>query len=306
MRVAITGANGFIGRHLVRRFGEAGWNVKPVVRRDYESNRIEERFAGVDVVVHAAGATRAPSRARLRASNVGLTAATLAAAARADVRRFVFISSQAAAGPARALGAPVAESDVATPVEAYGRSKLDAEELVRASELPWVVVRPAAVYGPHDRDFLAMHRFAARGIAIHPGNREQWISIIHVDDVAQGVLAAALDGCAVTETFFLANDAPVQWSTLFRTVADCAGRTLRVDAQLPSALVEIGARVGDVVAKVTGHASLLTADKAKLAKAPFWVCSNARATEMLGVSPSVELQRGLCDTYHWYRTQGWI
>ncbi len=305
MLVAITGANGFIGRHLVGRFSDAGWEVRPVVRGDYES-RIDERFAGVDVVVHAAGATRSPSRAGLRASNVDLTRTTLAAAERSRVRRFVFISSQAAAGPAASLLAPVIESDRAAPTEAYGQSKLDAEELVRASGLPWVIIRPAAVYGPYDRDFLTVHKLAARGMAIHAGNRDQWISIIHADDVAAGVLRAALDGCAVTETFFLANDEPVQWRALFRTVAECAGRKLRVDTEVPRALVGVGARVGDLVAKLTGRTSLLTADKVELAKAPFWLCSSARAKEMLGFSPSIELQRGLCDTYHWYRAQKWV
>jgi nucleoside-diphosphate-sugar epimerase len=277
-----------------------------VVRRDYESGAIHELFAEAHVVVHAAGATRAPSHAKLHASNVALTRQTLDAVARANVPRFVFISSQAAAGPSASRDAPVTERDTAMPIEAYGRSKLEAERLVRASKVPWVVLRPAAVYGPYDRDFLALHRLASRGVAIHPGNREQWISLIHVEDLAGGVVCAAIDASAAGETFFLANQTPVQWGGLFRTVAECAGRKVTLDLQVPRSLVGIGALIGDVAARITGHAGLLTSDKVALAKASFWVCSSARARDMLQFSTAIELQRGLCDTYHWYRTQGWI
>ncbi|HEY4215950.1 MAG TPA: NAD-dependent epimerase/dehydratase family protein [Gemmatimonadaceae bacterium] len=306
MIVAVTGANGFIGRNLVRGFEDAGCTVRPVVRRDYEAGALEARFADVDVVVHAAGATRAPSRARLRASNVELTARTLDAATKARVRRFVFLSSQAAGGPANALEAPTRETDKPRPVEAYGQSKLEAESFVRDSALPWVVLRPAAVYGPHDRDFLSLFRLAARGLAIHPGNRRQWISIIHVDDVVRAVVCAARDAAAVGETFFLANRKPVQWQTLFCAAAECAGKQLKLDVEVPVPLVAVGAMAGDAIATLTGRASLLTSGKTALARAPFWVCSPEHVSTLLDFSASIELQRGLCDTYHWYRTNGWL
>src|SRR5436190_7977390 len=211
MIVAITGANGFIGQHLCERFAETGAVVRAIVRRDLDSPAIDEAFDGVDVVVHAAGATRAPTRAALRTSNVELTKRVLAVARRANVARFVFVSSQAAAGPASFLDAPVTEDMSAAPIEAYGRSKLAAEHLVRETDgMSWVIVRPASVYGPRDRDFLAMFRLAQFGIAIHPGNRRQWISIVHVRDLVEGIVCAATVPDAAGGTFFLANPVPVQ------------------------------------------------------------------------------------------------
>ncbi|MGE5101218.1 MAG: NAD-dependent epimerase/dehydratase family protein, partial [Deltaproteobacteria bacterium] len=100
MIVAITGANGFIGYHLCERFAASGATVRAIVRRDLDGSSIQEMLAGADVVVHAAGATRAPTRALLRASNVTLTQRIVDLARRANVSRFVFVSSQAAAGPA--------------------------------------------------------------------------------------------------------------------------------------------------------------------------------------------------------------
>jgi dihydroflavonol-4-reductase len=307
MIAAVTGANGFIGRHLVRRFMEAGWETRAIVRPDYESGKLVDLLRGVDVVVHAAGATRAPSVAKLRASNVTLTKRTLDAAVSAKVERFVFFSSLAATGPARSLSAPVTEATMSSPVEAYGRSKLDAEQLVSGSRaIEAVIVRPAAVYGPGDRDFLTMFQLARHGAALHPGNREHWLSIAHVDDVVDATLVCSTSPTAVGQTYLLANEHAVQWAELFRLGAECAERTLRLDVSIPEPAVWLGAAFGDLVAAVTGHASLFTSGKVALSRQQFWVCSSEKARRELSFSPRVELRRGLADTYAWYRANEWL
>jgi len=307
MIVAITGANGFIGQHLCERFAESGAVVRAIVRRDLDSSSISGMLGGADVVVHAAGATRAPTRALLRASNVELTTRVIDLARRAKVGRFVFVSSQAAAGPASFLDAPVTEDMSPAPIEAYGRSKLAAENAVRAvEEMSWVIVRPAAVYGPRDRDFLSMFRLARFGVAIHPANRRQWLSIVHVRDVADGIVRAASVPHAAGGTFFLANDVPVRWADLYRSAAGVAHRSLFVDLEIPAWLVGLGAASGDVLARVVGTAGLLTSEKVALTKPSFWLCSNERAKRALAFVPRVGLQEGLQETYDWYRTKGWL
>ena len=306
MRVAITGAAGFIGRALVRRFESDGWDVQAIVRRDFESGSLDRLVADADVVVHAAGATRAPTRARLIASNVGLTERVLDAARRAGVARVVFISSQAAAGPSPSVDEQLTEDADPRPIEAYGRSKLEAERLVRDAGIGAVILRPAAVYGPHDKDFLAMFRLAARGFAVHPGNRAQWISIAHVDDVARGVALASTHPGAIGQTFFLANEDPIQWCDLFRAAARCAGRSLRADIELPRWLVRAAAGAGDVMSLATGRASLATSGKVALAAPPFWTCSSGKLRRELGISPQIPLERGLAETWAWYREHRWL
>ncbi|MEO7083384.1 MAG: NAD-dependent epimerase/dehydratase family protein [Gemmatimonadaceae bacterium] len=307
MIVAITGANGFIGRHLVQRFTHAGWTTRAITRRDFATGAVDDLTRGADVVVHAAGATRAPSVAQLRESNVALTQRMLDVARAAAVRRFVFISSQAAGGPAATLAAPVDENATPSPVEPYGQSKLDAENAVRtASGMATAIVRPAAVYGPGDRDFLAMFKLARRGAAIHPGNRDHWLSIIHAHDVADAVLTCATSTTAIGQTYFFANDEPVQWAELFRLGAECAERTLRLDVNVPEPIVKIGAAIGDLTAAVTGRASLFTSGKVALSKPAFWICSNLKARRELSFSPKIDLRRGLGETYAWYRANKWL
>jgi nucleoside-diphosphate-sugar epimerase len=192
------------------------------------------------------------------------------------------------------------------PIEAYGRSKLEAERLVLGARVDASIVRPSAVYGPHDKDFLAMFRLAARGLAIHPGNRDQWISIAHVDDVARGVALASTHPDAIGRTFFLANDEPVQWRSLFQATTRCAGRTLRADFEVPRWLVRAAASVGDAVSVATERASLFTSGKAALAAPPFWTCSADRIRRELGFTSTIPLDQGLAETYAWYRANRWL
>ena len=306
MIVAITGANGFIGTHLVRRFSEAGWEVRELVRHDIELGALGSRLQGADVVIHAAGATRAPSSKQLHKSNVVLTAAMLDNARKAGVGRFVFVSSLAAVGPAQLLETPLDETTTPAPIDPYGRSKLDAENLVQSSGLPFVIVRPAAVYGPRDRDFLALFRLARLGVALHAANRDHWLSIIHADDLAQEIVRIASAPEARGRIYCLGNDEPVQWAELFRLAARCANRVLKVDIEIPSFLIDAGAAVGDVVAGMTGHTGLLTTPKVMLSKARFWTCSSKLVARELGFVASTPLQRGLCETYEWYREHGWL
>jgi nucleoside-diphosphate-sugar epimerase len=309
MIVAVTGANGFIGRHLVRRFSEAGCDVRPLLRRDLTVRREElaRTLDAADVVVHAAGATRAPTVAGLRNSNVRLTELVIGASRLAGVGRLVFVSSQAAAGPSRSRDEPVTEAEPAVPIEAYGQTKLDAERLLHSAEgLPFVIVRPAAVFGPGDRDFLAVFRLAHKRIAIYPGNRNQWISIIHVDDLVEGILRASTVRNVEGRTYFMANAEPVRWRELFRACAAAVGRPLLAEVQVPRFAVSLGAAFGDAMAVATGRAGLMTTRKAALAAPAAWVCSSTRAHRELQFAPGVALADGIRATYEWYRANRWL
>src|SRR6185312_15707784 len=144
------------------------------------------------------------------------------------------------------------------------------------------IVRPAAVYGPGDKDFLALFRLARLGVALHAGNRDQMISIIHVSDVADGILCAATHPSAANGVYFLADDAAVTWAQCFRLAARSAGRSLAVDVEAPRALINAGARVGDAFARITGRTPLLSSHKTALAAPRYWLCSNERAKKELG------------------------
>jgi nucleoside-diphosphate-sugar epimerase len=306
MIVAITGSNGFIGQHLVRRFGEHGWDVRAVARRDFDRGSVGDLFRGAHAVVHAAGATRSTSVESLRDSNVGLTRRVAEAARGEGVGRLVFLSSLAAIGPSASRDEPVTEATPASPIEAYGQSKLDAETAVRACGVPFTIVRPGAVYGPGDADFLELFRAAKYGFAVHAANRSQWFSIIHVSDLAEALVSAVTTDEAVGRVYCLANEVPVQWAELFPLAAACAGTRVRLDVDVPSWIVDAGARIGDTVGRMTGKAPLFSSGKVALARPNAWVCSSALARRELVLGKETPLERGFCETYQWYRDHGWL
>ncbi len=337
MIALVTGSSGFVGSHLVEALAGAGWTVRRLLRAegapagaalpDALARRVETHVAtlgdaaslgrspaldGVDAVFHVAGVTKRRTLAEFRAGNVAPTAVLLdALAARFDMPegrrpRFVFVSSQAAAGAARTLDRPRTERDAAEPVGAYGHSKREAERLVAAHPggIPWTIVRPSAVYGPRDQDFLTVFRHAARGMAIYPGTRDAWLSLVYVDDLARALVLAATSPQAVGGTYFVAGDERVPWPAVYAAAAAAAGRRVRVELDAPSVALAAAGVAGDAWSALTGRPVLVTREKLRLGRPRWWCCSAARARLEMGWVPAVGLAEGARRTHAWYRSQG--
>ena len=259
-RIALTGANGFIGRHLVRHFRDAGWAVRALVRPGrqcsmpdgvelcavrFAASDLARAMAGAEVVVHAAGRTQAGTARQFHAGNVEVTHEVVRAAADTGAR-LVHISSQAAAGPGTPER-PRLEDDPPRPLTAYGRSKLAAEQVVRASRgLRWTIVRPGPVYGPADRAALPLFRMAARGIGLRALRAPApAYTFVHVDDVARGIAAAATAVAAEGHVYALGHPQRVTADTVIDTLAEVLGRPCR-GVRIPYALLLAAAVVGDL------------------------------------------------------------
>ncbi len=330
MIAVVTGSTGFIGSHLVDALLARGATVRalvrpetPVERRDerigyWEADLLDDRsvresrvWEGATHVFHLAGVTKGRTLAHFRAGNVFPTANLLAALAALAARpglppRVVLVSSQAAAGPASSPDAPVRETDRPVPVENYGRSKLQAEQAVARyrDTLPITIVRPAAVYGPRDRDFLKVFRQASRRVALHAVPRDHAFSIVHVADLVRALILAAEHPAAPGRLYFVASGA-VTWRELYDEIARVASaRPMQV--QLPLSAVRVAARAGDLLSTITGRVTLLNKNKAALARPRWWLCDASRIREELGWHAGVPLQEGVRDTYLWYVDTGWL
>lgn len=264
---------------------------------------------GADVVFHVGGVTKARTPGAFEAGNVAPTRALLDAivSRNARPRRFVLVSSQAAAGPAASREQPVSEDDTPHPFEAYGASKLAAEQVVRehGGGVPWTIVRPAAVYGPGDVDFRAIFRQAVRGLGIYPGPRDAMLSIIYVDDLVDGLVRAATTPGAASRTYFASTE-DVTWREVYHAAASAAHRHLTFEVDLPNWIVATAGHVGDAVSAVTGKTSLVNANKVALGKPRWWLCDGTRAREELGLTPRVSLIDGARRTFDWYQARGWL
>ncbi len=209
MKALVTGATGFVGSHLVEALRRRGDEVTALVRslKKAEALRplavrviqgdlddivaLSKAVEGQDVIYHVAGVISALSEAEFMASNRGGTRNLVEAAKVSGARpRFILVSSMAAGGPSP-RGRPLKGEEPPKPVTRYGRSKLAAERVVEASDLPWTIVRPPMVYGPRDREVLKVFRLARLGLGPVFGDGTQELSAVHGADLAAALIAAA-------------------------------------------------------------------------------------------------------------------
>jgi UDP-glucose 4-epimerase len=316
--VAVTGATGFIGRHVTADLVARGLVVRAVVRPEsthdvpggtevvrvpLEAAALGEAFAGVDAVVHLAGVVSALDPAVYSAVNVLGTRAVACAAAAAGAR-LVHISSLAAAGPAPAAR-PRSEDDAPGPCTPYGRSKLDSERLVMATAgLRWIILRPAVVYGPGDRAMLPLFKCAERGLLPLVGRLDAAYTFVHVNDLVRAIAAAIAtpdDG----EILFVGHPRPVTAREILEAIRRAVGRPARI-IRVPQAITRVAAAGCDLVARCVRRPLPLNRWRYVELSAEGFVCRVERLRERLGVVARLELGEGLAQTADWYRREGWI
>jgi nucleoside-diphosphate-sugar epimerase len=259
---------------------------------------------GVDVVFHVAGCVAARSEAEFLRVNRDGAARLAGAAARAGVGRLVLVSSLSVTGPSLP-GQVVDESSGPGPVTAYGRSKKAGEEAVRASRVPFTIVRPPAVYGSGDRAFLPLFRAAARGVVPLLGDGAQEITLVHASDLARALVAAATAASTRGATYHAGHPEPVTQRALAEAVGRAVGRPVRC-LRFPAPLVRAILGVAGGVGRALGRAPLLGGDKANELLAPGWVCSSEALRRDAGWTAEIPLDRGLAETARAHREAGWL
>jgi dihydroflavonol-4-reductase len=323
VKVLVTGATGFVGKALVPALVAAGHDVRCLVRPTSKSEALTalgvelvvgnvtepasltEAARGVDAVFHLAAMLAEPWHPDfLRTNATGVRHVLEACAALPTPPRVVLTSSLAAVGPS--VGAPRTEDDAPAPVSRYGASKLAGEAAARelADRLPITIVRPPAVFGPHDPNFLAAFQSAARGIGVDFG---AVLSMIHVGDLAAMLRIAAERGETVTSggslgtgVYFAAHDEAPTSRELWSMLGDVLGRKVRV-IRIPKLAVRAAGALAEVGGRL-GMSSLMSRDKALEAVAGAWTCSPEKA-KALGWTPA-PLATRLAETATWYRAQG--
>lgn len=259
-----------------------------------------------DFVYHVAGVTKGVSYDDFWRGNVMPTANLLWALREEhpEVKRFVHVSSLAAFGPSTPHR-PLREDDPRRPVEHYGRSKLEAEQVVEDEPVvPWTIVRPAAVYGPGDVDYLELFKATRRRINLFYGNRHKPKSVIYVDDCVDAIIGAASAETSKGQGYFLCDGEPLTWEAFQDILVDALGKRV-VTVNLPGTLLRIVGEAGELASKVDGKARLFNKQKALMGMQDAWTCSGEKATKDFGFEAKVKPPEGVRLTDAWYQREGW-
>ncbi len=306
---AITGGTGFFGPYIVAALARAGWRVRLLARRDpvhpllagiplelvrgdlADQAALSRLVQDASAVIHAAGLVKARSRQEFLAINrdgAGRLARTVATAA--PRARFVLISSIAA----RMSG-----------LSTYGDSKRAGEAAVASAlgDGPRVVLRPCVVYGPWDREGLALLRMARSWIVPVPTRPEPRIAMIHARDAAAAVAALSRDGPG-DATFEISDERPegYGWTELLRVAGTELGR-VPYTVPVPDLLIRAAGVASDAMAALTGQASVFGQGKTRDVLHREWGSHRSSQPSATLWRPHVDLRTGLRDAIAWWRTQ---
>ncbi|MGC4252700.1 MAG: NAD(P)H-binding protein [Sphingobium sp.] len=302
LRIAMTGATGFVGAETLDQALKAGHQVSALTRRAQpprarlkwvpgsleDAAALDTLMRDADAVIHVAGVVNAPDREGFEAGNARGTMAVVDAMRKRGVRRLVHVSSLAAREPG---------------LSDYGWSKEKAELLVKASGLDWTIVRPPAIYGPGDREMLELFRMAKRGVMLlPPGGR---LSVIEVSDLARLLLALTGETeMSLAQTYEVDDGTAGGWDhqDFGQAIGRAVGRPVRTMAT-PAWLLGAGARMDRFF---RGKGAKLTPDRVRYFCHPDWVAATGQCPPKTLWAPEVEAEAGLKATVEAYRAKGWL
>ncbi len=325
--ILLTGGTGLVGSHLAELLVSRGYGVRCLVRNPRRPGWLEtaggvrivegdclspaslqNAVKGVDLVIHAAGLTKAVRTRHYYEVNHRGTKNLLEACLThgRGIRKFVLVSSQAAVGPG-GNNQPVHDASEPHPVSDYGKSKLLAEQeaLRQQSRLSVVIVRPSAIYGPRDRDMFQVFQWAARGVFLKISGEERFLNLCYVADCAEALLLAAEQPTASGSIYYAAESRPYSW-TEFRDLLLAAGGKRARTVVLPYPAAYMMGALADVAAFTTGKALITSRQKIREAAQTYWTCDLTKTERELGFRAGHQLASGLAITWKWYRDQGWL
>lgn len=318
MKVLLTGASGFIGYHLVELLYNEGFEIICLVRKTSKVEQIknkvklvygevtipsslDEAVKGVDYIIHAAGTVKAISPKHYFDINTQGTVNLFNAVLKnnPNLKRFVYISSQAASKPSEI---PISEDSESYPVTSYGKSKLEAEKFLEKNyhKLPITIIRPSAVYGPYDKEFLPVYKMVNSGIEILVKGGKTKLSMVYVKDLVKSIFLAMLSEKTIGKKYFSAHPKSIYLYEFYDAIRKSLGKKFVLKIPVPVPLLYTFALFNTTFSKIINKPSMFNFEKVNEIKNS-WVCSSENLIKDINMSYEYDIERGVEETIKWLK-----
>ncbi len=321
----VTGANGFIGSHLVDLLLKKGISVRCITRKSSkltwlvgkdiqvfscglnDKEEIKKVFEGADYIFHIAGVVKSKSKEGYFKGNVDTTHTLLNAALNNNsLKKFLVVSSLTVAGPAL-NGKPVDENSECKPITTYGRSKLAQEELTKSyrDKIPVTICRAPAIYGERDTEILIFFKTFSKGLMTTIGFNNKRLSLLHVRDLVNGLYLAAINKKAEGETYFISSEKFYTWQEVGKITEKIMGKK-PIKIKVPHFAVYSIAAIAEFFSVFSSKAATINIEKARDITQLDWICDTSKAIKDLGYRQEISIEEGIKSTIDWYREMKWI
>lgn len=314
MNILITGATGFIGRHLTAALSKT-YSVRCLVRKTSDTSALKEfnieiaygdllvrdslgpALDKVDLVYHLAGEVYSRRKVDYYKGNILATQNLLELSKRKSIKRIIYLSSVAVYKPLMSTGFLTERSECA-PVTLYGKTKLEAEELIKKSDLPFVIVRAPVVYGPYQPP--AINKFfmdAIKNKKVYViGHGENMRSLCFANNLTDGLMLFAHGSAAEGKIFILSDKEPYTFNQIIHTISDVIHEKIKV-IYLPSILGDISWGAYNLMGSLFG---LYFVELYRMKTMQMHLgCDITRARRELAYNPSATLEVGIKSIVDW-------
>jgi nucleoside-diphosphate-sugar epimerase len=328
MKVLITGATGFIGSFVAEKLLNKGYDVRCIVRKTSNLRWIKDKYyelieanindisslykatEGVDYIYHIAGNTSAKNLEQYLQGNCIGTINLIEAALKnaPNLNKFLYVSSQTAAGPSISATEPITEEMPANPITDYGRSKKAAEEAIKkyTDKLPFTIVRPPAVYGPRDTEIYSIFKMIKMGLVAYMGFNDKLLSLIHVDDLSDGIILAAESRNSLGKTYFISSEEFYVWKNVYDLMKKYLNKKHTLNIHLPHFLVLTAGGISSFFGQFSNKPPVFNYQKGIDFIQSYWTCSTKSAFKDFEYRQKVPLEKGVADTISWYKEMKWL
>lgn len=324
MKSIVTGANGFVGSHLVDYLLEKGHEVHAIIRSTSNTkwldgknvvihrcglesiDKLEAAFQGIHYIFHVAGVVKVPTHEGFIKGNVNMTKNVMEAASRIKTIKKVLITSSMAATGYAEYGSYVDENSPLKPIESYGVSKVEQEKIAFSyKNIPVTAVRPPGVYGPRDTEIFTFFKAINNGLRVMIGFKPKEMSLIHVRDLVNGMYLAAMSDKSTNQVYFLGSTERYNWQQL-GMIASKSLNKKTIALKIPHFVIFIIGYIAQFFETFFKMDVALNKDRAYRITRPSWYCSSEKAVKELGFSQKVNIEEGFKETIEWYKNRNWL